>query len=186
MFNLIHLALKPAPNCTIHRWSFASMNTIHLNSCFQLKFLLALQLTNPLTFLYKGLTMHISQLRREESEMAHSLDTLIISAGKNNVFNSFIPLAWMGKLVARFTCSRWHFTCPGQAGNPNFFSHTDSLSFCTSDPQTCGSCSSWHNWNDNSVSAHKRQSCHDAEAQQDEDHLEKLLPGGVELMWEDL
>lgn len=37
-----------------------------------------------------------------------------------------------------------------------------------------------------SVSAQKRQSRHDGEAHQDEEHLQKLLPGGVELMREDL
>lgn len=37
-----------------------------------------------------------------------------------------------------------------------------------------------------SVSAHKGQGCHDAEAQQDEHHFEQLIPRGVELMWEDL
>lgn len=35
-------------------------------------------------------------------------------------------------------------------------------------------------------SADEGQSGHDAEAQQDEEHLQKLLPGGVELMGEDL
>lgn len=36
------------------------------------------------------------------------------------------------------------------------------------------------------VSVPKRQTRHDAEAQQDEEHLEELLPGGVELVREDL
>lgn len=34
-------------------------------------------------------------------------------------------------------------------------------------------------------SANKRQSRHDAEPQQEENHLEELLSGGVEFMWED-
>ena len=40
--------------------------------------------------------------------------------------------------------------------------------------------------NDDLLSAQKCQSGHDAEAKQDEEHLEKLLPRWVKLMWEDL
>lgn len=68
-----------------------------------------------------------------------------------------------------------------------------------SQPQTCSSRRVWHRASEShpdrnadrnddavSVSAHKGQRCHDAEAQQDEHHFEQLIPRGVELMWEDL
>lgn len=63
--------------------------------------------------------------------------------------------------------------CPSTETSPSARRVKDKVYvFGQTPPQTC-------------VSAQKRQSRHDAEPQQDEQHLEELLPRGVEFVGED-
>lgn len=70
-----------------------------------------------------------------------------------------------------------------------------SLSLCTKVKWICGSCTTdardiltemSAESNEMSVSTQKCQTCHDGEAEQDEHHLKELIPGGIQLMRENL
>lgn len=72
---------------------------------------------------------------------------------------------------------------------------TSSLSLCNKVKWICGSRTTHARdiltamsakSDEMSVSTQKCQTCHDGEAEQDEHHLKELIPGGIQLMWENL